>query len=180
MKRFMYYFATLLLVLAMTDLFLGGTVFGPGGGMPEGISASLNGLNRTDGRPGNKDETGEEEIKELGEFIAAKSCEFVRAAFRRDRDKVAGMLSEDTEYLISKDNSSYIRYVTENLHVEGYMATDKKLEVVRHNWYVIENDGTITSGVQVKIEGEKDFQTWYIHYRKSFDEWKVYMLENGI
>jgi len=170
----------MLLVLTMTDMFLGGAILRFGEQEPEDISASLSGLNGADSQFRRQKETEEDDAKELGELIAAESCEFVRAAFSRDRAKVVSMLSEGTEYLVSEDNSSYIRYATGDLHVEGYMATDRKLEVVTHNWYVIEDDGTIISGVQVKIEGEQDFQTWYIHYRKSFDEWKVFMLENGI
>ena len=60
------------------------------------------------------------------------------------------------------------------------MATDRKLVRVRENWHVTEEDGTITSGVEVFIEGEEKPQIWYIHYRKSFGRWKIFMLENGI
>ena len=82
--------------------------------------------------------------------------------------------------MVSLDNSSYIRYTAEGLHVEGYMATDRKLVQVRQSWYVIEDDGTITSGVEVEIEGEETPQIWYIHFRERFGQWKIYMLENGI
>jgi hypothetical protein len=60
------------------------------------------------------------------------------------------------------------------------MATDKKLLQVRQSWYVKEDDGTVTSGVEVEIEGEETVQTWYIHYRKILGRWKIFMLENGM
>lgn len=119
-------------------------------------------------------------INELGEIIALESCKFVQAAFEIDKLKVENMLCKGTIYVISEDNSSYIRYTSKDLHVEGYMATDRKLVKVRQCWHVTEDDGTITSGVEVFIEGEEDPQIWYIHYRKSFGKWKIFMLENGI
>jgi hypothetical protein len=83
-------------------------------------------------------------------------------------------------HVVSKDKSSYIRYASEDLHVEGYMATDRNLLQVRQDWYVVQDDDTITSGVEVEIEGEKAPQIWYIHYKKSFGKWKIFMLENGV
>ena len=165
MKRYLYYFTTMLLVFAITDYCLGGALFGLKNQAPGNISASLSGVKNA---------------KELGELIASESCEFVQAAFSGDKAKVFDMLSGDTEYVVLEDDSSYIRYATGNLHVEGYMATDRELEKVSQNWYIIEDDGTITAGVEVGIEGEEACQIWYIHYRKSLDQWKIYMLENGI
>jgi len=179
-KRYLCYFATMLLVLVTTDLYLGGVLFRFGEPVPDDISARLSSVNHAGRQFRRQKETEEENVKELGEFIASESCEFVQATFRRDKARVTSMLSEDTEYMISENNSSYIRYATEDMHVEGYMATDRNLVQVTQSWYVIEDDGTITSGVQVEIEGKKDCQTWYIHYRKSSDEWKIFMLENGI
>ncbi|MHB1392879.1 MAG: nuclear transport factor 2 family protein [Clostridia bacterium] len=169
MKRYLCYFATMLLVLAITDLCLGGELFRFGAEDPYGISVRLSGV-----------ESGPENLKELGKLIDSKSCDFVRAAFDRDKAKVDGMLTKDAVYLITEDKSSYIRYVSKDMHVEGYMATDRKLVQVRQSWYVIGDDGTITSAVEVAIEGEKSVQVWYIHYMKSFGQWKIFMLENGV
>lgn len=180
MKRYLCYFATMLLVLAITNLFLGGELLGHGPHDPNGISAGLSGVNNAGTQLKVKEVTDEENIEELGKLIASKSCEFVQAAFGRDKAKVVAMLSKDTVYMISGDNSSYIRYATPDLHVEGYMATDRRLVQVRQSWYIIEDDGTVTSAVEVVIEREAAPQIWYIHYNKSPEEWKIFMLENGI
>lgn len=168
-KRYMCYFATMLLVLTITDLCLGGGLFRFGAEDPYGISAGLSGV-----------EIGSENQEELGKLIDTKSCDFVRAAFSRDKAKIDDMLTRDAEYLVAENNSSYIRYVSGDLHVEGYMATDRKLVQVSQGWYVPEDDGTITSGVEVTIEGEKSTQVWYIHYIKCLGQWKIFMLENGV
>ena len=180
MKRFFGYFATMLLVLAITDLCMGGGLFGPEEQAAEDIPARISSVNLSGRRLPELEETMEISENELGEVIAAESCAFVEAAFRGDKIRVAGMLSQGTEYIVSEDKSSYIRYTSGDLHVEGYMATDKKLLQVRQSWYVKEDDGTITSGVEVEIEGEETVQTWYIHYRKILGRWKIFMLENGI
>lgn len=180
MKRYLCYFTTMLLVLVITDLCLDGELFRYGEQVPEGVSAGLSSMNTVGNQSRIQKETEDENVKELGQFIASESCRFVQAAFNGDKALIADMLSGDAEYLVSEDKSSYIRYATEDLHVEGYMATDRKLVQVRQSWYVIEDDGTITSGVEVGIEGEEDYQAWYIHFRKSVDQWKIYMLENGI
>lgn len=180
MKRFIGYFATMLLVLIITDFCMEGELLRPGVQDPEDIPARLSSVNLSQSKFPEYEETAELSENELGEIIAAESCAFVEAAFRGDKAKVASMLSKGTEYMVSKDRSSYIRYASEDLHVEGYMATDRKLLQVRQSWYVTEDDGTITSGVEVEIEGEEALQTWYIHYRKVFGRWKVYMLENGM
>ena len=170
----------MLVVLAITDYCLDGEVLRFKAQEPNKISAKLSGINNAESQLRVQKETEEESMEELGKLIASKSCEFVQAAFSGDKAKIADMLSGETEYIVSKDNSSYIRYATEDLHVEGYMATDRKLVQVRHSWYVIEDDGTITSGIEVAIEGEEASQIWYIHFRKSFGQWKIYMMENGI
>lgn len=180
MKRCLCCFATMLLVLAVTDLSMGGVLFRYGYEEPQGISTSLNSSESKLRSHQIQNEIAGVNSKELGSLIEAKSCDFVRAAFNRDKDKVDSMLVEDAEFIITGNNSSFIRYVSGDLHVEGYMATDKKLLQVRQAWYVTEDDGTITSGVEVAIEGEEALQVWYIHYMKSFGQWKVYMLENGV
>jgi len=179
-KRYLHYFAVMFLVLAVTDLCLGGALSGFRGRISDAVPEGLNEANNTQIQPEVQENTEVMNIDELGELIASKSCEFVQAAFERDKAKVENMLCKDTMYVVSEDNSSYIRYTSGDLHVEGYMATDRKLVQVRQSWHVTEDDGTITSGVEVFIEGEEDPQIWYIHYRKSFGRWKIFMLENGI
>lgn len=180
MKRYMCYFTTMLLVLVITDFCMRGELLSPGEQAPEDIPARLSSVNLSESQLMGYEETEEVSENELGEFIAAESCAFVEAVFRGDKTKVAGMLSKGTEYMVSEDKSSYIRYTSEDLHVEGYMATDRKLIQVRQSWYVVEDDGTITSGVEVEIEGEEIPQTWYIHYKRILGQWKIFMLENGI
>lgn len=170
----------MLLVLVITDLCLGGELFGFGRSEPYGISASLSSVENSSGKIEKQSEISEEYMTELGSLIESKACDFVRAAFSRDKAKVDSMLAGEAEYFVTENNSSYIRYTSGDLHVEGYMATDKKLVQVRQSWYVMEDDGTITSGVEVAIEGEKVVQLWYIHFRKSFGQWKIFMLENGL
>ncbi len=180
MKRYLYYLTTILLVFSLTDYCLGGGLFNLSSHVHDGISASMNGVSTIGDQSSELRKIEGDDAAELGRFIAAESCDFVRSAFRRDRERIADMLSGETEYMVFKDNSSYIRYAAEDLHVEGYMATDKKLVMVRHCWHVIEKDDTITSAVEVAVEGEKECQTWYIHYRNSSGKWKIFMLENGV
>jgi hypothetical protein len=170
----------MLLVLAITDLCLEGELLRFRAEAPYDVSVRLSGIENGLNELREQKEISGENPKELGRLIGSKSCDFVRAAFSRDKVKIGSMLARDAEYLITEDNSSYIRYISGDLHVEGYMATDRKLVQVRQSWYVIANDGTITSGVEVAIEGEKLTQIWYIHYMKSFGQWKIFMLENGV
>ena len=170
----MAYITTLLLVLVITDFCMEGDLLHNDLQKPEEIPARLSSANvRSSQFPGHEDDP-----EELGEIIAAESCAFVKAAFEGDKERILGMLSVGTEYMVSKDKSSYIRYASEDTHVEGYMATDRKLLKVYQGWYVEEDDGTITSEVEVEIEGEELPQTWYIHYRKVLGRWKIFMLEN--
>jgi hypothetical protein len=170
----------MLLVLAILDLGLGGELLRFGSRDPDGISTRISGVDIESSKLKEQKDKPEENQKELGRLIGSKSCDFVRAAFGKEKAKVESMLAKEAEYLVTESNASYIRYVSGDLHVEGYMSTDKKLLQVRQVWYVIEDDGTITSGVEVEIEGEKSIQVWYIHYRKSFKHWKIFMLENGV
>ena len=116
-------------------------------------------MNSTGARQEEQENTEVMNTDDLGEYIASKSCAFVRAAFERDKLKVEDMLCTGTIYVISEDNSSYIRYASKDMHVEGYMATDRKLVRARENWHVTEEDGTITSGVEVLIEGRKSLRS---------------------
>jgi hypothetical protein len=170
----------MILVLAISDFCLGGALLRFGGQIPGNIPKGLSDMNSTGARQEEQENTEVMNTDDLGEYIASKSCAFVQAAFERDKLKVEDMLCTGTIYVISEDNSSYIRYASKDMHVEGYMATDRKLVRARENWHVTEEDGTITSGVEVLIEGEEKPQIWYIHYRKSFGRWKIFMLENGI
>jgi hypothetical protein len=160
----------MLLVLAITDFCLGGALLRFGSSDSNDAELQLE----------ESEDTEVMNTDELGEFIAAKSRAFVQAAFEREKAKLEDMLFKGAMYVVSEDKSSYIRYTAEDSHVEGYMATDRKLLQARQSWYVMEDDGTITSGVEVMIEGEEKPQIWYIHYRKSFGQWKIFMLENGI
>jgi hypothetical protein len=170
----------MIVVFVITDFSLGGSLLRFREQIPDEASARLSSANNAGIQKQEEADTEEMSEKELGEYIAEQSCEFVKAAFERDKTKVAGMLSKDTMHVVSPDKSSYIRYASEGLHVEGYMATDRNLLQVRQDWYVVEGDDTITSGVEVEIEGEDTPQIWYIHYKKSFGKWKIFMLENGV
>jgi hypothetical protein len=167
----------MLLVLSITNLFLGGEMLRFGGAGPDKLSAGLIGVNNSENQPMGQKEPEEEDIKELGKLIASQSCKFVKAAFDRDKAKVVDMLSEDAEYIVSGDNSSYLRYTAPDLHVEGYMATDRKLVQVRQNWYIIEDDGTITSEVEVSIEGEDapqsgKYSCWKVECKREAEVWR--------
>lgn len=180
MKRFFCCFATMLLVFAITDLSMGGSLLRYDYDQTEEIPAEVSSINLAGKRiPEFEEVTGLTE-EELGEIIAAESCAFVEAAFSGDRSRVTSMLHKGTEYKVTEDKSSYIRYSSEDMLIEGYMATDRKLAQVHQCWYLKEDDGTITSEVEVEIEGEEAVQTWYIHYRKVLGCWKIFMLENGI
>ena len=118
--------------------------------------------------------------KKLERKMEEYSLKFVKAAFKRDESTICGMLSKETEYVCSDDGSSFIRYVSGGQHVEGYMATDKQLAKANQAWCIMERGGTVVSGMNVYIKGIKSPQSWYIHYRKVFGKWKLYMLENGV
>lgn len=178
LKRYMAYFTTMLLVLMLTDLCMDGGLLRKETQKPEDVPARQSSANIRWSRLPNLEEAEQEEPEELGEIIAADSCSFVKAAFEGNKGRILGMLAVGTEYLVSGDKSSYIRYTSEDTHVEGYMATDKKLISVDQSWYVEEDDGSITSEVEVQLEGEEFPQTWYIHYRKVLGRWKIFMLEN--
>jgi hypothetical protein len=168
----------MLLVLMITDLCMDGGLLRKETQKPEDIPARLSSVNIRASQLPNLEEAGQEDPEELGEVIAAESCAFVRAAFEGDKERILRMLAVGTEYMVAKNKSSYIRYTSEDTHVEGYMATDKKLVKVCQGWFVEEDDGSITSEVEVQIEGEELPQTWYIHYRKILGRWKIFMLEN--
>lgn len=170
----------MLLVLLITDLCMGGELFRSGENPDGDMPARLSSTNLTERRIPEYEEAAELNDEELGDIIASESCAFVEAAFKGDSSRVAAMLYKGTEYMVAEDKSSYIRYTSEDLHVEGYMATDRKLLQVRQCWYVREDDGTIISGVKVEIAGEEAAQTWYIHYMKVLGRWKIFMLENGM
>jgi len=170
----------MIVVFAITDFSMGGSLFRFQEQIPDETSAGLSSINNIDIQNQGQADTEELSEKELGEYIAEQSCAFVKAAFERDNRKVADMLCEGSMHVVCGDKSSYIRYASEDLHVEGYMATDRNLLQVRQDWYVVQDDNTITSGVEVNIQGEEAPQMWYIHYKKSFGKWKIFMLENGV
>lgn len=118
--------------------------------------------------------------KQLEELIYKKSLSFVTAAFSKDDAKVKQLLDSSAKYIRSKDGSSFIRYIGGGIHVEGYMATDRKLIYAKQRWYLLEDDNTITCCIEVYIEGNKAPEFWYLHYKKVKNDWKLYMLENEI
>lgn len=119
-------------------------------------------------------------IKQIDAVIAVKSEAFIQAAFRKDTEKIDQLLDETAEYVESKDGSSFIRYIGSDIHVEGYMATDKKLIKTKQRWHMMEEDNTVTCSMEVYIEAVKSPQLWYLHFRKVENDWKLFMLENDI
>lgn len=119
-------------------------------------------------------------IKQVDGAITAKSGEFIEAAFARNNEGMAKLLDLDTQYIVSKDGSSFIRYIGNGTHVEGYMATDKKLLKAKQRWHVLQEDNTVTCSMEVYLEDMETPQLWYLHFRKVKDEWKIFMLENDI
>lgn len=113
-------------------------------------------------------------------LIADKSYDFVIAAFGRDDIKIKQMLAPTAQYIKSKDGSSFIRSVENGVHVEGYMATDKKLNKTKQRWNMQEEDQTITCSMEVYIENNRVPELWYIHFKKVQNDWRIYMLENDI
>lgn len=118
--------------------------------------------------------------KQMEALISDKSYDFVIAAFGRDDIRIKQMLAPTAKYIKSKDGSSFIRCVENGVHVEGYMATDKRLNKTKQRWHMQEDDQTITCSMEVYIENNKLPQLWYIHFKKVQDDWRIYMLENDI
>jgi hypothetical protein len=112
--------------------------------------------------------------------ISERSVEFIAAAFKRNDKDIERMLDSSAKYIKSKDGSGFIRYIGNGVHVEGYMATDKRLIKSTKRWHVIEDDNTITCSMEVFIEGMPSPQLWYLHFRKVKSDWKIFMLENDI
>lgn len=119
-------------------------------------------------------------IKQIDKAITEKSDDFIQAAFRRDSKSIEQMLDDSAKYIQSKDGSGFIRFVGTDIHVEGYMATNKRLIKAKQRWYVTEDDQTITCSMEVYIEDTQSPQLWYLHFKKVKDDWKLFMLENGI
>lgn len=176
-KRYFCYFATMFLILMTTNAYMGGAIFRLAKNRePYGTDYKQ----RMDYNDKGVAESMDSEVLELDELIGEKSCRFVRLAFAGKQEEIRNMLLHGTEYIAAADGSSLIRFTSAELHVEGYMATNKKLIGVVPKWHVKEDNGTIISGVEVQIEGEAAPQIWYIHYQRSFGHWKIYMLENGV
>lgn len=121
-----------------------------------------------------------EGIKQLDNAISQKSSQFITAAFSKDGTTMEKLLDLNTQYVKSADGSSFIRYIGSETHVEGYMATDKKLVKAKQRWHILEEDNTVTCSMEVYIENEETPQLWYLHFRKVKEDWKIYMLENGV
>jgi hypothetical protein len=121
-----------------------------------------------------------EGIKQLDSTISEKSSQFITAAFSKDGNTMGQLLDLNTQYVKSEDGSSFIRYIGSGTHVEGYMATDKNLVRAKQRWHILEEDNTVTCSMEVYLENEKAPQLWYLHFRKIKEDWKIYMLENGV
>jgi hypothetical protein len=119
-------------------------------------------------------------IRQIESIITSKSDEFVEAAFQADSRTMNNLLDSSAKYVKSKDGSSFIRYIGEGIHVEGYMATDKKLLNAKPRWHVLEDDNTVTCSMEIYIKDMKYPQLWYLHFKQVGKDWKVYMLENDI
>lgn len=118
--------------------------------------------------------------KTMDDLISEKSYEFVRAAFEKDSKGVERILDPSANYIRSKDGSSFIRYIENGMHVEGYMATDKRLVETRQRWIIREKDHTATCCMEVTVEGSSASELWYLHFRNVGNDWKIYMMENNI
>lgn len=117
---------------------------------------------------------------QIDSVISNKSGAFIEAVFRADSSAIDNLLDSSAKYVKSKDGSSFIRYVGNGIHVEGYMATDKKLIKAKQRWHVIEDDNTVTCSMEIYIEDIKSPQLWYLHFIQVKNDWKIYMLENDI
>jgi len=102
---------------------------------------------------------------------------FVKSSFAKEEENIKSILSEKTSYIKSPDDSSFLRCVDGEQHVEGYMATDKILNGFRQKWAYIEGDEAIV-GMEILLEGEKAPLLWCLYYKKVNGVWKLYMLEN--
>jgi hypothetical protein len=118
--------------------------------------------------------------KQIDHIISDKSGEFVQAVFDKNDVNIEKLLDSNAEYIRSKDGSSFIRYIGNGVHVEGYMATDKKLVKAIQRWHVIQDDETVTCSMELILEDMKAPQLWYLHFKKVNSEWKIFMLENDI
>lgn len=181
MKRFFYSVATLFLVFATTNLYLGYNLLKPGA-LQEAAESPVKAAMAEHMELGIWTLPDINSLKDqaLDYLIEKKSLEFVITAFLRDDEEMKRLLAKGTSYVLLPDGDSYIRYIDKEQHVEGYMATDKALVRVKHKWYVEGDSGTITSGIELLIQGEKTPQTWFLHFKKVFGQWKIFMLENGI
>ena len=119
-------------------------------------------------------------IKQIESIITNKSDEFVEAVFQADCSAINSLLDSSAKYVKSKDGSSFIRFIGDGIHVEGYMATDKRLLYAKPRWHVLEDDNTVTCSMEIYIEDMEDPQLWYLHFRQVRNDWKIYMLENDI
>ena len=102
---------------------------------------------------------------------------FVKSSFAKNEDNIKAILSEKTSYIKSPDDSSFLRCVDGEQHIEGYMATDKILNGFRQKWAYIEGEEAIV-GMEILLEGEKKPLLWCLYYKKINGVWKLYMLEN--
>ena len=119
-------------------------------------------------------------VQQIDKIISNKSTQFIAAAFNKDRATLDLLLDKSTKYIMSADGSSFIRYIEDDVHVEGYMATDKRLIKSNQRWHVSETDKTVTCSMEVYIEGSSAPQLWYLHFRKADNDWKLFMLENDV
>jgi hypothetical protein len=119
-------------------------------------------------------------MKQLDGIISNKSDEFIEAVFQKDNTAIDKLLDDSARYIKSKDGSSFIRYIDNEIHVEGYMATDKKLLKAKQRWHVLEDDNTVTCSMEIYIEDMESPQLWYLHFKQVKSDWKIYMVENDI
>lgn len=120
------------------------------------------------------------QVGQMDSLISEKSGKFIEAVFKKKNEDVKKLLDSSAEYITSKDGSSFIRHISNGVHVEGYMATDKKLISAKQRWHVIEDDNTITCSMEVYIQDMKTPQLWYLHFKKVKSDWKIFMLENDL
>jgi len=118
--------------------------------------------------------------KQMDNIISDKSGEFIEAAFEKNDEDIAKLLDSSAKYIKSMDGSGFIRHIDNGVHVEGYMATDKKLIRAKQRWYMVEDDNTVTCSMEIYLEDMKTPQLWYLHFKKVKSDWKIFMLENDI
>ena len=127
-----------------------------------------------------KNRTIEEDRKDKNtesDSLVHLSKDFVKYSFEKDEKGLQSLLSHDTFYIRSPDGSSFLRYVNDGIHVEGYMATDRSLSSYRQRWFFTEND-TAVSGMEIKLRDKEDPLIWFLHFKKEDGVWKIFMLEN--